>query len=321
MANLKFTSEILDDIQFRAGEPTTSDSDFYDQALKQLNRAYRIIWMGGGELVPEMNEPWLWLKKDPPGTVILQPVYTTGTVSVTNNDTSVTFSGVINTDLDGWFLKINDHPDVFRIASHTSGSASATLDSVYTGPTDTAESFTLMKLEYELASDFLRVIAPMRVQAEGRSEIDGIDLSSLDFNYPLTYVAAGVPEAFSLVTESKVRFSHAGGTDSTQLIRVEYDYLRRPDDLTDSGSEEPAIPLHYRHILSDVGLYLLFEDKGDLRAEAVGLQARAGLKAMAADNRARLQQMSRTFGKIITRPGRTSRFQRVLRTASGLIVG
>src|SRR5258708_12240753 len=71
---LKFTSEIVDDVLFRCGEPTDGTSDFDVTALNYVNRAYRAIWVGGGELVKDMNEPWLWLKKDPPGVLVLNPV-------------------------------------------------------------------------------------------------------------------------------------------------------------------------------------------------------------------------------------------------------
>lgn len=301
MANLKFSSELIDDILFRAGEPTDGTSDYNAQALIDLNRAYRALWQGGGEFDAEINEPWLWLKKDPPGVLILNPVIDAGTVSVTNNSAAITLSSAPAASVAGRFFKTDDVGDVFRVLSHTGGSASATLDSVYTGDTAATAKYKLMQLEYSLPADCLRVIAPMRVQRDGYHEIDGIDLTSLDRDYPLAWVEGGTPDKFALVTESKVRFNRYGLSDAADYIRAEFDYLQKPADLTDSGSEEPLVPLQHRHVLADIGLFYLLTHKSDGKAEGIGLQAKAGLRAMAADNRARLAHMSRTVGRIYPR--------------------
>lgn len=301
MSNLKFSAEILDDILFRAGEPSDGTSDFQAQALIDLNRAYRALWMGGGEFDPEINEPWLWLKKDPPGSLVLNPVIDAGTVSVTNNSTAITFSSAPAPSVAGRFFKTDDVGDVFRVASHTGGAAAATLDAVYTGDTTAAVGYKVMQLEYSLPTDCLRVIAPMRVQRDGYHEIDGIDLVSLDRDYPLLWVEGGAPDKFALVTESKVRFNRYGLSEPADLIRAEFDYLVIPADLTDSISEEPLVPLKHRHVLADIALFYLFTTKSDDRAEGIGRLAKAGLRAMAADNRARLAQMGRTVGHVYPR--------------------
>jgi hypothetical protein len=321
MANLRYSADLLDDILFRAGEPTDGTSDFNAQALIDLNRAYRAVWMGGGEFVKEMNEPWLWLKKSTPGILTLQPYDEVGTISVTNNSTSATLSATRSTDLDGWFLKITGHPDVFRISAHTAGSAALTLDGVYTGATASAASFRLFKLEYDLAADLLRLIAPMRCYSENVSQIDGIDLVALDRDYPILYADAGTPDKFALVTDTKVRFNKYGGTTSTDLRRVEYDYHYRPDDLTDSGAEEPVVPREHRQVLADCALFYLLTTKSDVKAEGIGAQAKAGLMAMAADNRKKLSQLGEGMGRIYPRLDYTRRNSRVLRTAGGLIIG
>lgn len=321
MANLKFTAEILDDILFRAGEPTDGTSDFNSQALEYLNRAYRGIWMGGGEFVKEMNAPWLWLKKDPPGVLTLLPVDELGTVSVTNNSASATLSTTRAASVANYFLQVDGNDDVFRVSAHTAGTAALTLDSVYTGDTDTAATFRLMKLEYDLAADLLRLIGPMRAYSDGRSEIVGVDLTSLDRDYPLPLVESGTPDRFAFVTETKVRFNRAGGLSSTDFRRVEYDYLYKPNDLTDSGSEEPAVPLQYRQILADAGLFYLLLAKADARAEQVGVMVRAGLQAMEADNRARLTQIGGVgYGHLYPRMDGLRR-RHLLRTSSGIILG
>ncbi len=320
MSTLNTSADILDWVLFNAGEPTDGTSDFYNITIDCLNRAYREIWTGGGSLAPDVNEPWLWLKKDPPGVLTLQPVYNTGTAWVTNNNTAVLLSQTYPTSLAGRFFKVSDHPDVFRIASHTAGTANLQLDSVYTGDTNSAASFNAMQLEYSLAGDVFRIIAPMRVYQDSRQEIDGVDLSALERDYPLAYVEAGTPTRFAHVTESKIRFNRYGGTDATGYIRVEYDYLAVPSDLADD-SNQPLIPFRNRQVLADYTLFYLLQLKSDQRAADVGAQAKAGLIDMANENKARRAQMSRIYGAIMTRPRNTGRMDRVLRTESGVIIG
>lgn len=321
MTTLTSSADILDWVLFQAGEPTDGTSDFNSHAIACLNRAYRDIWTGGGALVKGMNEPWLWLKKDPPGVLTLNPVVSSGTVSVTNNSTSITFSSGPAASQANRFFKVDNHPDVFRISSHTAGATAATLDAVYTGPTSSAENFKSMQLEYTLASDTLRVIGPMRVYKDNKEFIDGVDLNALERDYPLALLQSGTPDRFAMVTESKVRFNRYGGTSSTELIRVEYDYLQKPSTELADDSTAPLVPLEHRQVLADITLFYLLTAKSDAKAEGIGLQARAGLQSMASDNRARLAQFSRYMGTIQPRPNKLRRFDRVLRTESGLILG
>ncbi|MFQ5915726.1 MAG: hypothetical protein ACE5JS_21345 [Nitrospinota bacterium] len=328
MANYQYSSDLIDDILFRAGELTDGTSDFNAVALTYLNRAYQALWMGGGAVVPSLNELWWWLRKYPPGTLILEPVIETGTVSVTNNNSAITFSSAPTKDLDNWFFKVDDHADIFRISAHTANATGATLDSVYTGDTDTAADYKAFKLEYDLATDLLKVISPMRAYQDGRSEIYGMDLRALEAQWPLRLANSGVPRAFAIVREKHdqasktitVRFSHYGGTSSTDLIRVEYDYFFRPSVLTDSGSEEPVVPWEYRKLLSDVGLFFLHQDKDDNRAEGVGRLAQAGVRAMAQENLSRLVAMGKDFGRIKVWPEDRVKRLEPLRTETGLIV-
>lgn len=325
---LKFTSEIVDDVLFRAGEPTDGTSDFDSAALDYVNRAYRAIWVGGGEFVEGMNEPWLWLKKDPPGTLRLSPAYTTGSVTVTANSTSITFSAAPADSQAGRFFKVDTFADVFRIVSHTGGAAGATLDAAYTGPSGSGLAFRSMPLEYNLASDVLRLVSPMRIYADNLNEIEGCDLGALERDFPLSRLSIGAPDRFAMVTEasatgglSKIRVNRLLSLDSTVFARVEYDYLQKPADLTNNPTEEPLVPLEFRQVLADCALYMMYSAKSDARADSVGARARAGLRAMLTYNRTKVAQTGRSTGRIITRPLSNSRFDRALRSTSGFILG
>lgn len=321
MANFATSADLIDDILFRAGELTDGSSDFEAEALRLLNRAYRELYEGGAAFANDFQEDWLWLKKDPPGTLTILPVVNAGTVSVTKNSTSATLSVAQTDSMAGRFLRVEGHADTFRVSAHTGGTTALTLDSVYTGATNAAVTYKLMKLEYDLPSDVLRIVSPMRAQALDKAKIEGVHLNQMEHDWPLRDVESGVPTFFAPVTEAKIRFNRYGNSDPAgNFYRVEFDYLFRPADLlNDTGT--PVVPLQYRHVLADMALTYLYATKNDDRFELVGNAAKSGIIAMANENRKRLQSMSRRFGKIRSRQDQLEKVTRPLRTESGIIIG
>lgn len=319
MANFKYTSDILSDVLFRAGEPTDGTSEFQTQALNYINRAYQMVCMGGAEISPDTHEDWVWLRKSPPAVVVLEPAITTTTITTTKNSSSATLSVAPSNSIAGYVIIVEDARDIYRVSAHTAGQTTITLDSVYTTDSVTAGPCIIAKVEYTLASDILKIISPMR--GTYVSQVEGIDSLAMDREYPLSRVISGCPKAFSIVSETttgvKVRFSHYGSING-DYIRLEYDYLYRPADLTNAANEEPVIPPQFRRVLSDLALYFIHMDKNDSRADAAGVQAKSLIEAMAAENRNKLVQMSETFGKI---QPRQSDFDRgLLRTSTGIIL-
>ena len=323
MANYTSSADLIDDVLFRIGEPTDGTSSLDSAALRYLNRAYQGIWAGGSELDPTIQEVWWWLRKDDQGTLILNPVIDTGTVSVTNNSASVTFSSAPTPSVAGRHFKVNDHADVFIITAHTAGQTGATLESVYTGDTNASASYRVMHLDYDLNdtnTDILYLSSPMFAYQADRGEIQHISLHQMREKWALNQVASGVPRNFSMLSETAVRFSHYGGRSSTELIKIDYEYVREPSDLVDNTTA-PLVPRQYRKVLSDWATGLLYETKGDSRAQGALLLARNGLRSMSNENRKRLKAMGRGFGHIFTRQGQLDRFIGPLRTETGLIIG
>lgn len=322
MANYTTGTDLVTDILFRANEPTDGTSDFDSVALQYLNRAYQGIWSGGSELVPEVMEVWWWLRKDDQGVLTLDPVTDTGTVSVTNNSASITFSSAPAASQAGFHLKVDSHADVFIISSHTAAAVDATLESVYTGTTDTTASFKAMHLDYDLASDLLYLNSPFIAFQDSREEIPVIPLDTMRAKWPLNEVGSGVPRNAAFIGERKVRFSHYGGTSSIDLIKIDYEYTHEPTDLLDS-SAEPLVPRQYRKILTDWATAYLLADKDDDKASAFLRVAATGLQAMARENRKRMNLAAgtETFGRIFPRQQELKNLEGPLRTESGLIIG
>ena len=316
MTTLQTSAELIAHGLFQAHEVTDGTSDYASVAVDYLNKAYRAISMGGNEWVRDRNPGWWWLRDE--ASLILQPIISTGSVSVTNNSASATLSATQATSLAGRFFKVDSHSDVFRISAHTAGTDALTLDTVYTGETATAAAYKAMRLEYDLASDVLYVESPMRIYGTYQ-RVQGVSLRDLDERYPLDLVWAGQPHHFAMVDEDTVRFSHAGGDEATELYRVDYDYLKRPSDLADD-SGEPLIPLQYRYVLADLITTFIAVDKDENDdAEFFGNSAKGTIASMIAEHNAKMGKQGEV-GRIYAR--QRHRYPLYpLRTQSGHIIG
>lgn len=320
MANYTTSQDLVNDILVRGHELADGTSDFDSDVVTYLNRAYLGMIRGGSELDPDIDEAWWWLRADDQGVLTLNPVIDTGTVSVTNNSATITFSSAPTPSVAGRHFKVDDHADVFIISAHTATETGATLESVYTGATDTAASFKVFQLDYTLASDVLHLSQPMTAFQDGQHKIIGIDLPELTTRWPRNEASSGVPKNFSMITDQAVRFSHFGGTSSTDLIKIDYEYMKLPSDLADD-TNNPIVPREYRYILADWALAFLFARKDDAKAGDVAAIAQRGLRAMAKENRRRMiRQSGGAFGKIHPRLNQVQRMMRPLRTESGLII-
>lgn len=319
MANFTSAKDLVEYVLDRAGEPTDGNSDFDAQALEELNRAYQAIVDGGQELDPDINEVWWWARSATPGTITLQAAIETGTIAVANDSTAVTFSSAPAVSVAGWHFKADGHADVFRVSTHTAATTGAVLDSVYTGDTDAAVAYRVAKLEYDLdPSDFRSMVSPMRVYQDNRFRINGMEAEALDSEWPLDLQQKGIPRAFAMVGETKVRFSHYVDT----LVRLDYPYVVEPADLIDDASSIPIVPRQYRHMLADFALALLYEQKDDDRSAARLAAAQAGIRAMFREQRTRMLRQSDGIGVIRPRlRGRMSRGRPLLRTVGGHIIG
>ena len=115
---------------------------------------------------------------------------TTGTISVTNDSTSVTFSSAPTPSVAQRVLIVDgntiDPGAAYRVSAHTAGATAATLDAAYTGGTDTAAAYSVYGDSYDLPTDcehvrFIRRAGfqhPMkRIDPSEMEEIKGWDRS------------------------------------------------------------------------------------------------------------------------------------------------
>jgi len=310
MANYRYTADLIDSALFAANEATDGTSDYEAKALEYINRAYQSLIAGGAEFTGEGPEDWWWLKKT--GILTLQPGQT-GTMVATQDSAAITFDLAPAASLLGWYLKTDD-ADIYKIGAHTGGQTAATLDSPYNGESG-SKNWEAFNLDYSLAADFVTMLDPLRafrLNIAGEFRITSSDRDAMEQQWPTANLDEGLPTRFTMLDENTIHFNRS----APERMRVEYDYLYLPADLTNSGSEEPVVPFIHRKVLADICATYILNDKDDTKANNMGLIAKKGVEAMVAENR---QKWSRTgkVGIIYPRQGRRTRS--ALRTATGTV--
>lgn len=310
MANFTTTADLKAGALELAGELSNGNSDFDTQALTQINNLYQAIIAGGNEFNVDLGEAWDWAKAANPSVLELVPAYATGTVSLTKGSTSGTFNtapGAGLGSLSGRFIKVDDRPEYFRIASHSSGAGSFTLDANYTGDTGGTLGFKAIKIDYTLTTGLCRLIAPFRIykdktyQDEDDGMIPMMDYKTFSQHYPFNSLGEGIPSRFCVMSETNglfvVRFNAYVSTET----RVEYDYIPVPTDLTSSPDTTPIIPRPFRVALMYGAVYYLMVQKSDSRADAYMRMTQAKLQALVSANRRQMIQGGRDRGRLLTR--------------------
>jgi len=352
MANFATIQDIIEYALFRSGEWTRgslTDGDYYNGSdggpvLDYINDVVEGLILGSPlGLTDERGMPlpgvdWQWAKKQPPAVLNLSSSVTTGTVTATSGSTTLVFSttlsegdalvgtfivgtGVVGgpLDLSGWRIRIGSSAFLPRIVSSEviGGLTVATLDEGWPDVDQTASTYTLLKLEYDMASDFVRFDGQPTTSYYPYS-FPVVSADALEQVYPICLTKEGDPRAASLVAPQRIRLSHC----PTVVQRIEYNYIYLPDRLT-LASTDLILPPHQRRILGLGAAFFICFDKadtkaGDLKAEFSGLYS-----SMVSEFGRHHRKMSRNFGIIKYRLDQTAeaRSLSLLRTASGLIIG
>jgi hypothetical protein len=127
---------------------STSNTKMVQRLKRDINAVYI------NEVVPAHN--WTWLKRRL--EVQTEPYFSTGTASVTSNSVTVTLTESPAKSYKGYYFASDGHTEYYRIAQHTASSSTVTLESPYTGDTDTSVNFKIWSDNVPLPSDVLETI-------------------------------------------------------------------------------------------------------------------------------------------------------------------
>lgn len=202
MAQFRSTADILDRVLTRCGELTDGTSAYEADALGYLNKVHHTIIAGGNEFNTEIDEVWTWAKARRPLILELQPALETGSVSLTQGLESGAFSAAPAYSVEGWYLKVTNEDDYFKIISHTAGQTAFELDAAFTGTTGSALTFKCFKLEYDLIASYLIV-------DNFNDKLDFIESGTTELTATLTH---GSYTPAQLATHVAAQLNVAGGT-------------------------------------------------------------------------------------------------------------
>jgi len=263
-------SDLYTDLQNRVREQTGVAAT-ENQAKRYINVALYDMHVGRAE-----NFPWT----ERSNLLITQPRYTTGTITTTKGSTAVTGASTLwntandfgNTNMQvGGKITVAGSLDVYEISALASDTA-ATLTSKFIDSDVTAGTYTYFEDEYALATDFLRPIDQQHF-----SDAVPIDLiSRTDFrrNFPVNGVP-GHPKVGTIVDKNfasdttpvrKIRFH----PPPDSAFNIPYSYVTANLAVTLAGveqaqlvsdSDEPIVPLRYRHVIVFHALYHWYRDK------------------------------------------------------------
>ncbi len=144
------TVDILSDVETIAAIGT-GRRDALRRGLQQLLFRYASAW------------PWPHYRAR--GTIATIDDYSTGTVSVTNGSTALTFTGSTLTDgMAGRKIRMNSEQQWYDILSVNTGASTAVLVQAYQGSTNTEATFLIFQDEYRLAANAMRPLDFVQIE-------------------------------------------------------------------------------------------------------------------------------------------------------------
>jgi hypothetical protein len=226
--------------------------------LSERTKITRIVTNVYGDLCSKAD--WWWLLRQQSKNT--RPKIDSGTVSVTEDSTAITFSTTptefsVAASVEGRVLVIpSSTPDslaVYRIVSHTVGTTAAVLDAEYTGATDTAAAYRCYKTAYTVPTDCAKLLEVRRFGQ--RQPLEPMGIQDLNYLYQ-TQQQEGKPLAYSIfefVTPddpSSARLLQLWPfPDNAYRIELWYKHLQAGDVTTDLD-----LPIDYQQALIYGGL-------------------------------------------------------------------
>jgi hypothetical protein len=247
-------------------------------ATENIVKRYLNIALHDMHLGFEYRLPWAERR----ATLRTQATYSTGTLSVSRGSTTLTGTGTAwNTNNDfsvknmraNGRIVINGSTTPYSIAS-VAGDGTATLSTAFTEASVTDGNYVYFEDEYDLATDFLR---PVDVQTfSDQASIDLISRTEFRRRYPNNTVP-GAPRVATILD-----FAPSGNTTPIRRVKfaappstfqlIPYSYITANLAASSAGAgqtsmsattDEPIVPLRYRHTIVLHALYNWFRDRKD----------------------------------------------------------
>lgn len=261
------------------------------------------------------------------GRLIVRAEYSTGTVTATKGSTTISGTSTVWTTTDAFSIANARANGKIRIGggltpyivSSVGGAGTITLSSKFTEATATDTTYLYYEDEYDLASDFLRPVDAQRFSDEVNIELIG--KTKFRRRYPTNSIPGRVAVA-SIIDSApsgnttpirRVRFAPPPSTAMT----IPYAYITSNLATSSAGvaqanlsanTDEPIIPLRYRHALVFHALYHLYRDRKDdtrsqeAKAEYTDIMLRMSADNEVGGNRPQIQPRVSAYARSAKRP-------------------
>ena len=313
-------SDLYTDLLNRMRADTTSGTTTEGHAKRAINGALMDMHIGFREKFP-------WAERT--AQLITQQDYTTGTISISQGSTTLTGSSTVWTTNNafgvanaraGGKIQINGQ-EIYEVSS-VGGATTITLTSKYVGADVAAgSSYKYFEDEYALASDFLRPVEVNSFDLDASIELVDRKTFRREFvrnNTPgRPTVATIVDKAFGASTarSRKIIFARPPG----DFYLIPYSYITTNLAVASNGTEavslsadtdEPIVPLQYRHIIVLHALKNWYRDKkNDPRSQVVASEYTDAMIRLAQDGeigspRSSIEPRNRQYKNAARRPWR-----------------
>ena len=301
------TQDLILDALGKSGEKTDGTSEFQATALSYMDTFYKKLTAGANEFDVDLGDPFVWAKAKYPGVLVLEPFYDTGTVTMVAGSANGVFSAAPAASLAGYYLKVSNRAEYFRIVTHVAASVNFVIDAGYTDDSGTF-AYQANPLDYNLAAaNVVRLYGPMKVyrtqtsDGDGEGQIVGLDQRSFDKKWPMYRLHAGIPTEFAYIYNADGTITVRMNKIPATQVKVEYNYIPMPVDLADSAASIPIVPLVHRQVLSHATAYAILMDKQDDKSKHFMGLVQADLKALSNANRREFMQVAKQRGRLIPR--------------------
>lgn len=264
-----------------------------------------------------------------------QAKYDTGTVTVSKGSTAVTGSGTAWDTNNDFGVKnarttgritINGTTDIYDVSA-VGSDTSITLADAYVGADVSAGAYFYFEDMYDLASDFLRPVdiqmfdTNREIRLIGRNDFRRYFPRNKTFGQPR--FATIMEHAFSGST-ARVRRVHLSPVPDEAYL-APYDYITANLAVSSAGTaqiqlsadtDEPIVPLQYRHAIVYHGLYNWYRDRKDdnranaAKAEYTDLMLRTVADHEVGGNRPHIHPVMSTYRRKAQTPYRSGRSRR-----------
>lgn len=318
-------SDLYTDLMNRVREDTTVSATS-TLAKRYINTGLLDMHIGFGE-------QFAWAERH--AVLRTQAPYSTGTVTISEGSSTLTGSGtawstnnsysVANVRTTGK-MTIAGLPEVYGISA-VGGDAAVTLDTKFIGSDQSAAPYSYFEDEYDLAADFLRPHDMRSFTDDASVELIG----RKDFRaWAARNSTTGRPRFASIVDRG-----FSGNTTPIRRVRLwkapddvyllPYTYVTSNLAVSSSGTaqaalsadtDEPIVPLQYRHAIVFWALYNWYRDRKDdaraaaVKAEFTDLMLRITGDTEIGQQRPRLQPRVGPYARSARRPYSSARVGR-----------